>query len=385
MFHGIEQAYAGAMVTAARTAQQTLFDTPICEAIRPSTVWNKGDTESFDTIPENAIVGVLRRFDPYAVVVTEERGAANPFLSDDPTQSKGARTFCVCDPFDRSNQAKQFLTPLAAKGGKIVDILRNPETIANWEKDFGSPASITGFTTGITCVRRGLPIASVILNYLTEEVTLACAAGIFHAKLPEDLSHDINLEYIMQQGKRLVFPQPNHFTVRNIVSYIGKPERGYPKNFSSIRLVQDHELDHRLYYNLPGGPSRILYLSNLQPAEAPIGAVVANGEKIGEWTSWLTFIRFALRADDHSSPALRIFEASQKETLSIDGILMMPTPDYSIFVNRNPDSNRVYISAQKLQDFTNPSKYRATMIVFPASSRWALSLVEQYGYREIVF
>jgi hypothetical protein len=136
---------------------------------------------------------------------------------------------------------------------------------------------------------------------------------------------------------------------------------------------------------LCGGPSRVLYLSNLQCCHGPIGAVVANGEKLGEWIHWLVFTRFARRDDDQSSPALRLFEVDQNQSQMIDGYLMMPSPDYSVFENCDKAGRRVYVSTDRLQNFTNPSKYRATLIMFPASNRWALSQVQQYGYREIVF
>jgi len=128
----------------------------------------------------------------------------------------------------------------------------------------------------------------------------------------------------------------------------------------------------------------VLYLSSLEPIEDPIGVVVANGEKFGEWIHWLTFTRFARRTDDISAPALRLFEVSQSQSLMIDGYLMMPSLNYSIFVPAENEQG-VIVSSDKLQGLDNPSKYRATLILIPANNKWALSQVEQYGYREIVF
>jgi hypothetical protein len=384
MFHGIEKSYTDAMIRALRTAQRALFDTLVRDAINKSHVLHKGDTLGLDQRPENAITSALQKFDPHCITITEERGAVNPFAVDDLTAVQGARTFFGCDPFDRSNQACEFFSHYGKPDEKIIDVVRNPPTKALWEEKYGGPVSITSSTSAISCVRRGLPIAAAILNHLAEEMVLACAAGIYHVVLPRDLAHPVTLDYVQEHGQRLQFLQPEYHAGQKIVAFIGKPERGYPDNFKNCRIVADTELGKHLHYQLPGGPSRVLYLSNLQAAEEPIGVVVANGEKIGEWIHWLAFTRFAHREDDHSAPALRLFEVSQNQSLMIDGYLMMPSPDYSIFVNYR-DRRRVIISSEKLQNLVNPSKYRSTHILIPASNKWALNQVEQYGYREIIF
>jgi hypothetical protein len=385
MFHGIEKSYVDAMIRALRIAQIALFETSVHDAVRRSHVLHKGDTLGLDQRPENAITSALQRYDPYCVTITEERGAVNPFVVDGPTTSQGARTFFSCDPFDRSNQACDFFAKYGKEGEKIIDIVRRPNTRRLWQKKYGHPISITSSTSAISCVRRGLPIGGVILNHFAEEMTLACAAGIYHVQLPKDLSVPITLDFIQEHGKPVHFPQPTYHAGQKIVAFIGKPERGYPDNFNSCRLVTDTELGKHLHYHLPGGPSRVLYLSNLQPEDEPIGVVVANGEKIGEWTHWLAFTRFARRRDDQSAPALRLFEVSQNQSLMIDGYLMMPSPDYSIFIPYDESRRRVIVSSEKLQSLVNPSKYRATLILIAANNKWALNQVEQYGYREIVF
>lgn len=384
MFHGIEKSYTDAMIRALRSAQRALFDTLVRDAVSRSHVLHKGDTLGLDQRPENAITSALQRFDPYCITITEERGAINPFIVDGPTNVQGARTFFGCDPFDRSNQACEFLNKNGKPNEKVVDVIRRAESSRIWVSNYGGPLSITSSTSAICCIRRGLPVAAVILNHLAEQMTLACAAGIYHVKLPKDLSTSVTLDYIQERGQRLKFPQPGYHAGQKIVTFTGKPERGYPGNFESCRLISDTDLGKYLHYNLPGGPSRVLYLSNLQPENKPIGVVVANGEKIGEWIHWLAFTRFAHREDDHSAPALRLFEVSQNQSLMIDGYLMMPSPDYSIFVNYN-DRRRVTISSEKLQNLANPSKYRSTLVLIPTNNKWALNQVEQYGYREIIF
>jgi hypothetical protein len=385
MFHGIEKSYADAILRALRIAQQALFDTLVRDATGRSHVMHKGDTLGLDQRPENALTSALQKFDPHCITITEERGAVNPFSIEGPTTLQGDRTFFGCDPFDRSNQACDFFSKHGNPNERVVDVIRRPETRSIWESLYGKPLSITSSTSAICCIRRGLPIAAVILNHLAEELTLACAAGIYHVELPKDLSESVSLDYVQEHGQRLSFPQPDYNSGQKIVAFIGKPERGYPQNFNSCRLVTDNELVDHLHYDLPGGPSRVLYLSNLQPETEPIGVVVANGEKIGEWIHWLAFTRFAHRVDDHSASALRLFEVSQNQSLMIDGYLMMPSADYSIFVNHTDHPPRVTVSSEKLQSLANPSKYRSTLVLIPANNKWALSQVEQYGYREIIF
>lgn len=384
MFYGIEKSYTDAEIRAIREAQRALLDTRVKDAIGKSHVLHKGDTLGLDQRPENAITSAIQKFDPYCIIITEERGAVNPFTIDGPTTVQGARTFFGSDPFDRSNQAQEFLRKHGAPEEKVIDVIRREDSKKLWEAEFGGPVSITSFTSAISCIRRGLPISSVILNHLAEEMTLACAAGIYHVPLPQDLSKDITLDFVQKEGQRLQFPQPAYDAGQKIVSFIGKPERGYPDNFADIRLVADTDLGKHLHYNLAGGPARVLYLSNLQPETKPIGVVVANGEKIGEWIHWLAFTRFARREDDQSAPALRLFEASQNQSRMIDGYLMMPSRDYSIFVNRE-NQRQCFVSSEELERKANPSKYRATLVLIPANNKWALTQVEQFGYREIVF
>lgn len=41
----------------------------------------------------------------------------------------------------------------------------------------------------MTCVRRGLPICTALLNYITQELFVACSAGVYQMSLPPH--HDI--------------------------------------------------------------------------------------------------------------------------------------------------------------------------------------------------
>ena len=384
MLYGIERDYLNAVINALVEANHTTHDTLIKEAITKSHVPHKGDTLGLDQRPENTITDRLLKFDQYAILITEERGeGSNPLTKDGPATVHGARTFYGCDPCDRSSQFCEFLTKNAGKHTHISSILRKRNVVALWEQSYGKPASITGANAAITCIRRGIPICSVVLNYITQELTVACCAGIYQTKLPQNPSTAVDFNFITNKGTTLRFPQTGDVHSKRVVTFVGKPERGYPANFKQSKMVMEHELEKMLHYKNPGGPTRILYLSDLQPRTKPLGFIMANGEKFGEWVHWLPFIRTAKQANDVSANALRVFEVCQNNSLMVDGYLMMPTPTYSAF--ENVGDGRVIINVDFLRDLPNPSKYRATLIVAPANNKWAMSRVEQYGYREIMF
>jgi len=143
-----------------------------------------------------------------------------------------------------------------------------------------------------------------------------------------------------------------------------------------------NERERFLHYGKPGGPSRILYLSSLQPRSVPIGFILANGEKIGEWIHWLAFIQFARSQTDESQPALTLYEIFQERPWTKEGVLMSTPPNYSVF---REYGSRLYIDTSWLLRMPNPSRLRSTLIVAPFDNRWAIRASSQSGYRPIIF
>ncbi len=386
--YGIEQEYCNSMIIALIQANRTMLETHLHEAITQSHVPLKEDTLGIDQRPENTIAAELKDFDQYSVLITEEKGEdANPLAITPPLISvQGARTFYICDPCDRSSPFQDFLEKQKANHALVGDVLLGKNVVKEWEKRHSGPATITGCNAAITCVRRGLPICSVILNYITQELIVACSSGIYHVKIPRSTKSRFDLDYVRKQGRLLRFPQPMGSRQRQLVTFLGKPEKGYPQNFYSTKLVAEQDMDRYIYYKQPGGPTRILYLSHLQPNSKSIGFIVANGEKIGEWIHWLPFIRFAQHDEDRSMPALRVFEVTQSKSFMRDGYLLTPSSAYSVFtVVPETTNQQVVLDVNRLRQLSNPSKYRATLIVTPACNRWAIDRIEQYGYREFIF
>ena len=382
--YGIEEAYCDAIIATLCSANTALRETHIEEAIKPSFVRHKGDTLGIDQVPENTIAKMLLTFDPYSVLITEERGEeANPLARQTELTIRGPRTFFVCDPCDRSSEFCDFLEKNKEGAVNVADILSKENAKDIWQKNYGSQVGITGANSAITCVRRGLPICSVLLNLITQELTIACSAGIFQASLTDHGSIVPTMASIDRQ-KKLSFPNVIRDRNEFFVTFMGKPERGYPANFTRTKLAQESNQKHKLYYGKPGGPTRCLYLSDLQPEKEAVGYIVANGEKIGEWIHWLPFIRYANRVDDSGDRALQLFEVIQNESPLRDGYLMTPTEPYSVF-KETSNGRQVIINVERLGAFANPSKYRATLLVTPATNEWAIGRARQFGYRPLVF
>ncbi len=388
---GIEEAYCNTLIRALLLANYALLESTIIEALQGTSAWGKGDTLGLDAIPEIAVLECLKSFDQYAILLTEEVGKdANPLANTGPESHRGARTFFICDPTDRSAQLKDYLQRFKsdeAPARKIADVFKRPETRQEWESSYGRPCSITGAFSAITCVRRGLPICTALLNYITQELFVACSAGVYRMSLPPH--HDIaswqtiDFRRVQSCGTAIHFRQIGPEHGKRFVTFLGK--QVYRQNLLDSKLVRESDLDTDLHYDKSGGPSRVLYLSELQPEECPIGFIVANGEKIGEWIHWFAFCRFAISPNDLRKTALRIYEVSEDRPWTKDGILMSPSPPYSIFKVLDGDHRKVIVDVDRLETFPNPSRYRGMLLVAISSNQWAIQLVKQYGHRAIDF
>ena len=339
-----------------------------------------------DAGPEITICEALGRYDAGAVVITEEIGSRGMRVSDTfrPNDPQTFRTVFISDPTDRSNQLKEFLAEFP-KEKETRDILGESSALKKWEEKFGAPVSITGATSAISCIRRGVPIFAVIVNYITQELTVACAAGIRTLKLPGERPDLLDLEYICANGKALDFPgiDGNMKSMKRFVTFLGdKGKTGYLENFRDSGLISETDMTRHLHYDKPGGPSRVLYLSSIEPREMPIGFILANGEKIGEWIHWLSFIQFARSNADESQPALTLYEVFQERPWTKEGVLMSTPPNYSVF---REYASRMFIDTSWLLRMPNPSKLRSTLIVAPYDNRWAVRSSSQCGFRPIRF
>jgi len=384
---GVEIAHLNAVISAVLKAYYDLMSSTTEETLRPIGRYGKKDTLGMDSGPEITICGELVRYDSGAVVVTEEAGSDHDKRHIDASYLSSPHTFrtvYIADPTDRSNQLKAFLAEFPKDNG-VGNIFCDSKAISLWEEKFGSPAIITGASSAVSCVRRGVPIFSVMVNYITQHLIVSCAAGNRILKLPDERPAMIDLSHVRTNGQLITFPgiDGDVKSMRRFVTFLGDVGKiGYLENYRDSGLMSDKETDAFIHYRVPGGPLRILYLSSLQPRETPVGFILANGEKIGEWIHWLPFVQFANSHTDESQPALALYEVYQDRPWTKDGVLMSTPPNYSVF---REFGRRTYIDTSRLLEMPNPSRLRSTLIIAPFDNRWIVRSSNQSGYRSIRF
>lgn len=386
--YNIEQIHCWAIVNAVVQAHLRLMHATVKEAVQP-TIYGKGhiDTLGLDAIPETTISNSLRTFDQHAILITEEVGSVQE--SSSATRSWPTRaSFYLSDPTDRSAQLKEFL--LAQDESKTVgEVMSSGGAVELWEQKHGRPASITGPTSAITCIRYGVPTSCAIVNFITNDLLVACQDGVYTLHLPPYTKLDptkITLEYVAGHGKPVFFPnqtRKNMDDMRHFVTFLGKS--GYEENLRDSDIVRWADRERYLRYGLPGGATRPFYLSTAQPEKEHVGFVLANGEKIGEWIHWLPVVRFASGSANSRQRALKLYEIHQARPWTKEGILMATPPPYSIFADDNSGAAHKVIDIDRFRDFPNPSRIRSTLLLTQASNTWIAPIMEQHLYREISF
>ncbi len=382
---GIERTYCDVCVNSLIGAWIGLMESNGRETLR-ETKYGKGDTLGLDAIPEITIGGRLTEFDSHAILITEELDEqAHRRWPTDSDPSKQPLMF-FSDPTDRSSQLKEFFEYISKDSPteKIGNIMNecNPEQL--WEKMFEAPVSITGATASITCVRKGEVIFSTIINYITGVIVVVTDVGIFSYKLKcfsDANNKKVNLAKITEKGKQIYFPGIRDLgyspdDCRKFVTFLGKTV--YQENFDDSMIFLENPSDF-LHHEQPGGPSRPLYLSDFQKNSGPVGFIMSNGEKIGEWIHWLAFSKFA--KNRNGSQALRVYEIALERPWTKNGMLMSTSPAYSLFCE---NSDKMYIDVSRLNNFERPSQFRCMLVILPYDNERIIHILEQHRYREII-
>ena len=375
---GISLAYLMACVRALWGANSNLLNTAVRRTVT-TVSYGKEDTLALDAIAEEEIAESLTRFDHSATLVTEEAGK---LASGDGNHQHGAQFFS--DPVDGSKQLQQFL--MRSKfdpQARVADLIYASSAVADWEKMHGAPASVTGACSAITMVRDGVPVFAAILNFISQELVVACRDGIVRISLPhikDGLPEPLTPAWLFGNGTPLSFdwaPAQEKDWSRPFVTYLPNDET-YRSNFQGCRIFGD---DEKRVASLVGksttGPARPLYLSDLH-RQPRVKFVAANGEKIGEWIHWLPFIRFAKRGDE---PLLRLYEVVPERPVVKGGILMSPPPEYSIF--QQVAHGVFLINCRRLRAFPNPSLFRSTLVLLPSDNVHIRSIMKSNRHRRI--
>lgn len=398
---GVEIEYANVCINALLGSYRQLLQMT-CEEALSKTRYGKGDTKGFDASVESGIKRCLSQFNGDEVVlITEETDdVTSRVWPIDPNPKQQPKMF-FSDPVDRSKYLEEVITLMADKVDsvktgengkelkdkrdmKVSTLLLRDDIVECWNENIDNPASITGATSAITYVNRGRVIFSVILNFITRDVFVACDIDIAKIKIDKDFKNiplKDPLEYIMKEGSRIIFPSSIERSIsdddlNNFVTFLGKDM--YKEVFIESRIVPG-DYERFIHHDRPGGPARVLYLSDLQPKESPIGFILANGEKIGEWMHWLPFVKFA--RNSNGNHALRIYEVSLKRSLFKDDILVSTPPAYSIFNCRGEHN---YIDVSVMKNHERPSRFRAMLVVAPWDNVRIGPLMDRFEYRDVV-
>lgn len=390
---GVEIAYANVCIPALVGPYRQFLQMTVGEALS-KTVYGKDDTKGFDASIESGIKKTLFNFNPQEIVlITEETDdVTSRVWPIDPNPNQQPKMF-FSDPVDRSKYLAQILLILAKlleptdeekrNALKIADLLSSENLIELWDKEIDGPASITGATSAITYVNRGRVIFSVILNFITREIFVACDIGIRKMKIDKDFklaAVDNPLDHIMKKGKKIIFPSSSRKSKNDddssrFVTFLGKDM--YKQIFEESQIIPCGYED-LIHHDRPGGPSRVLFLSDLQPKEYPIGFILANGEKIGEWIHWLPFVKFA--KNSQGNPALRIYEVSLKRAFFKEQILVSTPPAYSLF---NRKCEKGYIDVSVMKRHPKPSRFRAMLVVAPSDNDRIGILMDRFEYSDV--
>ncbi len=379
----IDKIYCQAAIRAVLRANLSMCESTIYELLQPSESGKK-DTLGLDIIPEIMIGDEVRDFDPRILFLTEETGKRQSLLSHH--QKSSTSIVFVCDPTDRSSFLKKFLRSFGEKEEKLKfkEVVSRKKTMEKWKSLCGGgPVSIAGATSAITGIKEGKPLFSVILNYITQDMVVASEAGIkiFSIKnWPLEDYRRITFNQIVNESNEINFSQErkwNYSDYQTYLTFLGKS--GYKENFENSKIfLPEFMSEEKLIYNQPGGPSRILYLSSLYD-ETKTGFILANGEKIVEWIHWLPF----LAVKQSGKSILKMYEISYDRPYTKEGILMAVSPIYSIFShNEQGDS---FLKLSKLEDFPNPTRYRATLLVTFPGNDWVSQRMQRSLFREIKF
>ncbi len=381
---GIERKYCDVCINALIGAWRALMEASATETLR-TVPYGKGDTLGLDAITEITIGDRLKEFDGHAILITEEFD--EQVHRRWPTDSDPARQplMFFCDPTDRSNQLEEFFKSISGKSptAKIGDLMAGCDQEKLWEEMFEAPVAITGSTAAITCVRKGKIVFSVILNYINGTVVIAADIGVYWYKLgkfSDARNEKIDFYEIVKKGRMLCFPGIRDLgyssnDCKKFVAFLGK--KGYRENFNDSMLFVENP-NNFLHHEKPPGPPRPLYLSDFQRNNGPIGFILSNGEKIGEWMHWLSFVKYG--RNKNGAYALRVYEISIERPWTKNGMLMSTSSAYSLFCDEGKET---YLDISRLRNFKRPSQFRCMIVVLPWDNERIIHVLKQHQYREV--
>jgi len=352
---GIERSYLEFAVKAIAKVYGHFLATEVKEILN-GVYYGKKDTKGVDAIPEILLKETLEKFSKDAVLITEENDKYALRDLPDSTDLSAWPLIFISDPTDRSKFILRLLDEMLKqcvleKSSKktceevtVRQLFKNLDPFEFWKKVGEDPIKVTGPTTSLSCIDKGQVLFSVLANYITGDMTIACESGVYGVDL-NNFSDDtqITLRKVLRKENEITFlsirsrrkklkKRADIFNdFKRFVTFLGdKNKKGYQENFrDSMIFMGDGQAQKFVHHKQPGGPARILYHSEYYTDKSIIGFIMANGEKITEWIHWLPYVRFVKNSE--GSRAFRMFEIFTDRLWSKGGILMSTPPAYSIF------------------------------------------------------
>ena len=342
---------------------QAAIEAAPAERLVQSAPQYKADSLCLDTIPEAVLhAKLIDEYDGQIVLVSEERGAYNC------DHLAGGRVVVFADPTDRSEPLAEFLRDriAAATDSPSVtfgEILARADARDTWERRANCPAALSGACCSLAVVKDQAVAFSMLLNYITRQIVVACDRGVRIADTAA-LRTDVDGCGFDEAAAPVTFTAVA--AGRTCVTYLDA--ESYRDHAGQTGL-----LDGALasVADNPGGPARVLYLSDLNPA-AP-AMVMANGEKIGEWIGWLAVVR--------ASGRLTAYAVSPDAVAAREGILVAPSPPYSVLELRE---GQLRVNIEKLKWLPNPSRYREMIVVTHRDNTALQAEIESHNGRKLL-
>jgi len=263
--------------------------------------------------------------------------------------------------------ADNLLDALDRAGHQRGGIERLSDLVRLGEAPFEGPFVPFG---SVTSVREGRIVFSVLLEYLSGEIYLACdgvvkAASVDICPDPESIAlGGRNLGFGARRGDGCVSLLGDEARSHPAASVEEISKRGTSRNVFALPSEPRRELFHNLGFQdrqivkgteFAPGPARILFLSDavlLPDAEQP-ALILSNGERICDWLGWLAFAAF--------SRQLAVFELSGSSVQDSKGILCAPPQHYSLFEENQSEGLRINFA--RVRGLENPGKYRGAIAI----------------------
>lgn len=304
-----QSAMLGRTVGAVLEAARIVWRLESHEAIQAAP--GKEDTLRLDADAEDTLIEWLEA--PDTAIVTEERG-----LHPAGARLDSMEWVHVVDPLDNSKPARAILVE-AAKGSTVGAVLAADDT-----PELEAPA------VSVCSVREGILSHAVLLNLAKPRLYVASEEGCFTIDIHGAESGSLKLD-----ERRVEIPWPKKG--RGVRTYTGGKEI-YTEHAAACGFASPESVE--------SGPHRVLYLTGL--AASPSAAVVANGEKLGEWLPWLAFAKWSGRL-----AACTVFRHGAPTR---GGVSLSPPASRSVLGDGG-------ILWKRLEGVENPSAYRETVAV----------------------